>query len=100
MSERYPHQVSDGWHSDVALYARYPIIDHEWRTLAHKPGGVLLTTVAMPGEPGVIVVHPYSPRTVRFLGMSLPWGIVSRSEHDLAALLDEQVGRWAGGAAG
>ncbi|MGI6377136.1 MAG: endonuclease/exonuclease/phosphatase family protein [Anaerolineae bacterium] len=93
LSERYPHQVSDGWHSDVALYARYPIIDHEWRTLAHKPGGALLTTVAMPGGAWrVIVVHPYSPRTVRFLGMSLPLGVSYRDlEHDLAALLDEQL---------
>ncbi len=93
LGERYPHQSSDAWRSDVAIYTRHPIRDHEWRSLAHKPGGALLATVAMPGgDWRVIVVHPYSPRPVRLLGMPLPLGVSYRDlDHDLAELLDEQL---------
>ena len=44
LSSRYPYHVSDAWDSDVALFARYPIVAAEWRELAHKPGGALVAT--------------------------------------------------------
>ena len=94
LSPRYPYYACDAWDSDVALFSRYPITAYDWRSLAHKPTGALVTEVLVEGAPWqVIAIHPYSPRPTRILGVPLPVGVSYRDlDTDLAALLGRAAG--------